>query len=161
MTAQTALPHTKVLRDILLDTLSRDIHVAPSEPWAPTLREPGAVAVYVDDSWRARALISSSLTLSVALAASLDLVPAKVATSCIEAGQLTDDLADNLNEVLDTLSAMFNRPDRPHLRLFAVHLPGSPPPADISVQLRAFGRRADLKVEVAGYGCGRLSLVLC
>lgn len=160
MQDKTVLPRTKLLRDMLMDMLGRDIHVSPSDPWAPTIRDPGTVAVYVDDAWRARAFISCSLTLSVALGASLALVPAKTAEASVTEGRLSEDLAENLNEVLNILSALFNLPEKPHLKLFATHLPGAPPPIDICAQLRAFGKREDLNIEVAGYGSGRLSVVL-
>jgi hypothetical protein len=160
MSAPTALPNLKGLRDTLLDMLGRDVQITPSEPWAPTLRDPGAVAVYIDDGWQPRAFISCCLPLSVALGASLALIPAQAAAGCLESGRLTEDLAENLNEVLNILAALFNLPDRPHLKLSAVHLPGSPPPVDISARLRAFGKREDVRIDVAGYGDGRLSVVL-
>jgi len=149
-----------VVRDMLLDMLGRDVKVAPSGPWAPSAREPGAVAVYVDDGVRLRALISCDLALSVALAASIALIPAKTAAECVAEGELTEDMVENLNEVLNILAALFNRKDRPHVKLYALHVPGKPPPADVSGQLRTFGKRSDLKIEVAGYGSGRFSLVL-
>jgi hypothetical protein len=149
-----------VVRDMLLDILGRDVKVAPSKPWAPALRDPGAVAVYVDDGMRLRALISCNLELSVALSASIALIPAKTAAACVEDGRLTADMTENLNEVLNILAALFNTPDGPHVKLYALHVPGRQPPADVSGQLRTFGKRADLMIEVAGYGSGHMSLVL-
>jgi hypothetical protein len=148
------------LRDMLLDMLGRDVRVTPSAPWAPTARGPGAVAVYVDDQSRLRALISCDLELSVALGAAIALIPANTAVGCIADGVLSADLEENLNEVLNILAAAFNLPDRPHVKLDAMHVPGKLPPVHLAAQLRAFGRRDDLKLEVAGYGGGRLSLVL-
>jgi hypothetical protein len=149
-----------VVRDMLLDMLGRDVTVAPSEPWAPTLSEPGAVAVYVDDGSRLRALISCDLELSVALGASIALIPVKTAAFSVEDRRLSEDIAENLNEVVNILAAVFNTPNAPHVRLYALHLPGVAPPADVSGQLRIYGKREDLKIEVAGYGSGRMSLVV-
>lgn len=160
MLAQSGLPPTMAVRDMLLDMLGRDVTVAPSEPWAPTLRDLGAVAVYVDDGCRLRALITCNLELSVALSASIALIPAKMAANSVENGRLTQDMAENLNEVLNILAVLFNRPNTPHVRLYALHLPGEPPPADLSAHLRALGKREDLHIDVAGYGGGRLSLVI-
>jgi hypothetical protein len=158
--APSALPPNMVVRDMLMDMLGRDVKVGPSGPWLPTLLDPGAVAVYVDDGMRMRALISCSLELSVALGAAIALIPAKAAAECIEERRLTEDMVENLNEVLNILAALFNRGDRPHVKLYALHVPGTPAPADLSGHLRAFGKRADLKIEVAGYGNGKLSIVL-
>ena len=156
----TAIPPAMIVRDMLLDMLGRDVTVAPSEPWAPTVSDPGAVAVYVDDHCRLRALIACDLELSVALSASIALIPARIAKECVEEGRLTYDMAENLNEVLNILAAMFNPKNGPHVKLYALHVPGEAPPADLLAQLRVYGMRQDLKIEVAGYGGGRLSLVL-
>ena len=93
MPAASGLPPNMVVRDILLDMLGRDVKVGPSEPWAPSVRDLGAVAVYVDDGMRLRALISCSLELAVALAAAIALIPAKAAMECVKEGQLTEDMA--------------------------------------------------------------------
>lgn len=160
MLAASGLPPTMVVRDMLLDMLGRDVTVGPSEPWAPSLHDSGAVAAYVDDGFRLRALICCNLELSVALGASIALIPPKTAGRSVEEGRLTEDMAGNLNEVLNILAAVFNRQHGPHVRLYALYVPGEPPPADLSAQLRLLGKREDLKIEVGGYGGGRLSLVL-
>ena len=156
----TTLPPVKALRDLLMALLGRDVQVAPSDPWSPTVSDPGAVAVYVDDGALLRALICCDLSLSVALAASIALIPARTAAGCVQERRLTDDMAENLGEVLNILATLFNLSDGPHIRLSASHVPGEPPPADLSAHLRACGTREDLTIEVAGYGGGRLSLVL-
>lgn len=158
--APPALPPAMVVRDALQNMLGRDVQVAPSEPWAPTLRDPGAVAVYVDDGSRLRALICCNLELSVALSASIALIPAKTAASIVEEGWLTNDMAENLNEVLNILAALFNRSNRVHVKLYELHVPGELPSADLTAHLRAFGKRSDLTLKVAGYGGGHMSIVL-
>jgi len=158
--APSAIPSIMAVRDMLMDMLGRDVKVAPSGPWAPSLRDPGAVAAYIDDSGRVRALIACNLDLAVALGASIALIPAKTAAGLVEEGLLTEEIEENLNEVLNILAGLFNPPEGPHVKLRTLYAPGKPPPADLSAQLRAFGRREDLKIEVAGYGGGRLSLVL-
>ena len=158
--AVTALPHLKSLRDMLVEMMGRDVTVAPAEPWAPTPRDPGAVAVYVDDRSRLQALIAVDLELSAAMGSAIALIPADAAAAAVEARSLTEGMQENLYEVLNILSALFNMPNRPHLKLYAMHAPGALPPADVSAQLRAFGKREDLTVQVDGYGQGRLSLVL-
>lgn len=160
MSGPQKLPSTMAVREMLMDMLGRDVTVSPSKPWAPSPGDPGAVAVYLDDGMRLRALIACNLELSVALGASIALIPAKAAAECVAEGRLTADMTENLNEVLNILAALFNLPDGPHVKLYALHDPGTKPPEDISGQLRTYGKRADLKVEVAGYASGRFSLVL-
>jgi hypothetical protein len=160
MSAIPGLPSRMAVREMLMDILDREVSVAPSKPWAPSPFDPGAVAVYLDDGMRLRALIACNLELSVALGASIALIPRKAAADCVDEGRMTDDMIENLNEVVNILAALFNLPERPHVKLYALHVPGMPLPADIAAQLRVYGKREDLKVEVAGYPAGRLSLVL-
>lgn len=160
MSAVQGLPSRMAVREMLMDMLDRDVSVAPSRPWAPSPGDPGAAAVYLDDGMRLRALIACDLELSVALGASIALIPKKAAADCVAEGRLTEDMVENLNEVVNILAGLFNLPDRPHVKLYALHVPGMPLPTDISAQLRTYGKREDLKVEVAGYASGRLSLVL-
>jgi hypothetical protein len=159
-TATTPLPHTKSVRDMLLDMLGRDVQVGQSDPWAPTPRDLGAVAVYVDDRTQMRALVTCNLRLAAGLGASIALIPPETADACVEDRRLTDGMGENLGEVFNILTALFNVPERPHLKMYAVHLPGELPAADVSASLRAFGKRSDLEVTVAGYGTGKLSIVL-
>jgi hypothetical protein len=160
MAATTPLPHTKAVRDTLLDMLGRDVEVGQADPWAPTPRDPGTVAVYVDERTQMRALITCNMSLSAALGASIALIPPETAQECVEDKRLTDGMGENLHEILNILTGLFNLPDRPHLKLYKVHLPGELPAADVSATLRAFGKRSDLEVSVAGYGRGRFSVVL-
>jgi hypothetical protein len=157
---EVALPSSMVVRVTLADMLGRNVKLVPSDRWVPKPRDPAAVGVYVDDRWKLQALICCDLALSVALSASIALIPARTAADCLKEGQLTGELAENLYEVLNILAALFNRQDGPHVKLDAMHAPGTPPPPDVAVQLKAFGSREDLIVEVAGYGSGHLSLML-
>ena len=73
---------------------------------------------------------------------------------------LTNVAAETLNEVLNILAALFNRSNSVHVKLYELHVPGELPSADLTAHLRAFGKRSDLKIEVAGYGGGHMSIVL-
>ena len=157
---QTTLPAPKALRDLLLDLLGRDVDLTPADHWAPTPGDPGAVAVYVDDRTTMRALIACDLELSAVLGSAIALIPAHTAKAAVEDRHLNDAMLDNLHEVLNILAALFNLPDRPHLKLHRMHEPGEFPPADVSAVLRSFAGREDLRIQVGGYGGGRIALVL-
>ncbi len=153
------LPHPKPVRDMLADLLFRDVTVAPAEPVATGPKNPVAVGVYVDDSNRMQAVAVADLPLAAYSGASIGLVPKGGAEAAIEDGVLPTSIADNFSEVLNILSALFNVPGAPHMRLYATYPPGETPPADVMALVRTLGRRLDLAVTVAGYGSGHLSLV--
>jgi hypothetical protein len=156
----SVLPPTKALRDLLLDLMQKGIDIKPGKPWAVTPEKPGAVALYVDDHTKLKALVFCDLDLAAHLGACIGLVPAGGAKACIEDGALSETISDNLYEVFNIVSALFNVPDHPHLKLYGVHDPGEALPADVAAHCKAMGMRDDVVVSIAGYGSGTLSIVL-
>jgi hypothetical protein len=159
-TATSILPNTKALRDLLLELMQKGIDIKPGQPWAPTPERPAAVALYVDDSTKLKTLVFCDLALGAYLGACIGLVPPGGAKACVEDGKLSPTISDNLYEVFNIVSALFNVPDHPHLKLYQVHDPGDALPGDVAAHCRAMGARDDLEVSVAGYGSGSLSIVL-
>jgi hypothetical protein len=156
----TPLPPAKAVRDLLLDLLGRNIDVAPADPYAPEGGERATLAVYVDDSMRTRAVAVADLQLSAYAGAAIGLVPAGGAEAAIEDGALPTAIEENLYEVLNICAALLNAEGLPHVKLYGMYGPGTVPPVDVSGFARTIGRRLDLQVTVAGYGAGRLSIVL-
>jgi len=156
----TVLPSPKAVRDMLLDLLGRDVEVALTGAWAPTAKDPGTVAVYTDDRTKARALVFCDVPLSAHFGTAIALIPAETALDCIEAKALTQPVSENVYEILNIVSACFNLPGRPHLRLYGMHPPGESAAPDITSRLRGFGNRLDLNVTVAGYGGGRMTVMV-
>ncbi|HET7328547.1 MAG TPA: hypothetical protein VFJ14_14820 [Nocardioidaceae bacterium] len=156
----TALPTTKALRDLLLDLLGRDVEVAPTEPYAPEADERATSAVYVDDSMHTSAVMVADLPFSAYAGAAIGLVPVGGAKAAIEDRELAPTVRDNLYEVLNICASLLNGEGRPHVKLHTMYEPGAWPPADVSAYAKALGRRLDLTVDIAGYGSGRLSIVV-
>ncbi|NHC46268.1 hypothetical protein [Motilibacter aurantiacus] len=158
--AISLLPNEKDVRDALGGLLFRDITLSPGEPVVPSPTDPVSIAVYVDDSLGTAAVIVTDLSLSAFAGAAIGLVPVGGAEACIEDRELPTSIKENLDEVLNVLASLFNAEGQPHVKLYATYGLGEAPPNDISAILRAFGRRLDLGVDVAGYGKGRISIVL-
>ena len=116
------------------------------------------VASYVDDGMRLSAVAGFDLPLAAYLGAAIGLVPLGGAEACLEDGELTPMLAENVGEVCNVLTTLLNRDGAPHCRLYRVHQPGEPAPNDVAAQLLALGSRVDLQVKVASYGAGRFWL---
>jgi hypothetical protein len=159
-TLTTALPNPKDVRDMLTELLGRDVTVAPAEPMPLGERDLVTVAVYVNDALRTAAVVMVDLPLSAYAGAAIGLVPAGGAEAAIEDRELAPSVKENLDEVLNIVSALFNTDGAPHLKLYATYGWGEAPPTDISAVMRAFGQRLDLAVTIAGYGSGRLGIVL-
>ncbi|MBU2694764.1 hypothetical protein CCO04_06680 [Pimelobacter sp. 30-1] len=154
------LPLTKQVRDLLTELLGREVTLEPTAPYAPGPDTPASVAVYVDDSLRIRALIVGDLAFSAHAGAAIGLVPVGGAVAALEDGKLTDTLSENLYEVLNIAASTFNVAGAEHLRLHALHPAGPPLDPQLRISTLTLGRREDLKVSIAGYGDGLLSVVL-
>ena len=154
------LPAPKEIRDLLAGLLDRDVTMSPSSPLAPTSNNPCTVGVYVDDLLQVTALIGLDLALSAHAAAAIGLVPVTGAEAAITGGSLDDTLRDNAHEVLNIAASLFNVEGATHVRLYDVHHAGGALPPDVLARSLTLGRREDLAVDVAGYGPGRLSVVL-
>lgn len=159
MPAMTYLPANKEIRDLLGDLLDKEVEVRPGPPFAITDRNPASVAVYVDDSIVVRAVICFDLALSAYAGAALALVPAAQAEVAVEERELPEKLTEPLHEVLNIAAALFNVEGAPHMKLYGMHAVNATPP-DVRARSQVLGRRIDLWVDVAGYGTGRLAIVL-
>ena len=105
-------------------------------------------------------LLTPVLPLAAYAGAALGLVPLPRVQEAIESGVLTDDLTENFNEFVNVMASVFNEnPEAPHLKLYKVHAVGEKLPSDVASSLGYVVRRLDLRVEVSGYGAGRLSSV--
>ena len=155
------LPSPKDIRDVLADLLGRDVDVAPCDPVVPAPDRPATLAVFVDDALATTCVGVMDLPLSAWVGAAIGLVPFGGAQGCVEDGELTPMVRDNLYEVLNVLSSTLNRPGASHQKLYAMHEPGSLPPADVMSWAKVVVGRIDLSVSVAGYGSGALGLVSC
>jgi hypothetical protein len=149
------------VRDLLATLLGRDVVVGPAAPLAPGPRGPATIGVYVDDLLRITAVLCTDLALSARAGAALGLLPVTVAEAAIESRSLDEGLRENLYEVLNVSTSLFNAPGADHVRLYAMHAAGDPLPPDAQARALTLGRRLDLAVGIGGYGSGRFSMVLC
>lgn len=153
------VPHPKHVRDLFLTLTGRDVEVGPAQPVLPD-RDPASVAVYVTDKLATGAVVACDLPVAAYAGAALGLVPIPQVEEAIGAQLLTPDLAENFAAVANVFTSGFNEnADAPHLRLHNVHAVGEKLPSDLLRMLGYVVRRLDLRVEIAGYGAGTLSVV--
>lgn len=159
-TSPVHLPEPKEVRDLLGDLLDRDVQLRPGPPFAVSAHYPASIAQFVDDSLVVRAVVAFDLPLSAHAGAALALVPATGSEAAIHDGKLTDTMAEGLQEVFNVMSSIFNVGEAAHLKLYSTNTAGQDLPPDARIRTQILGRRADFIVEVAGYGSGRVAVVL-
>jgi hypothetical protein len=154
------LPNPKDIRDLFADLLGRPITVSPGEPLLADDLKHALVSVYVDDGKRMAAVVGLDLALTIYAGAAIGLLPPGGAQDCVKDKEVTPTVGENVREVCNVLTAVLNRDGGPHVKLYNVAMPGEDAAADARAQLLALGNRLDLKVEVGGYGSGRIAVSL-
>lgn len=157
----THLPTPKEIRDLLGDLFDREVTLSTSAPLAPGPTVPASIGVLVDDYLEIAALVVTDLPMSAYAGAAIGLVPAASAQACVDDGRLDDVLVENLYEVVNIVSSLFNVPGARHLKLHALHPAGGDLDPNLRMRALTLGRREDVAVTIGGYGTGRFSLVLC
>lgn len=150
------LPGAGDLGGLLNGLFDRSV-VARDEP-GPRLagRDVRVVGTYVDDDGLLQAAVLCDLVLGCVLGAGLALVPAAQVQDALDAGHVPPELADNTREVLNIAASLFAEAG---IRLRDLQVAPEPVSDDVVAFLRARPRRADVTVEVPGYGTGVLAVV--
>jgi hypothetical protein len=156
---EITLPNPKDVLDTLSGLLGRDVEVQVADAWAPQPLDRAAAAEFVGEGLALKAIAMVDLPLGVFCGAAIGLIPAGGARAMIEDRDPSQMVLENLYEVLNVLTSVMNMPGNPHVKIGAMHEPGSVFPGDIAqVCARVYGR-LDLTVSIDGYGSGRLALI--
>jgi len=151
------LPTAKDVRDMLEGLFGKDVTVSPGDP--VSLNDKPAVAVYVDPTMATTALVLVDLRLGAWFAGALALLPKGGLEDAIDEGELYPMHLEALYEVVNIAASMFNGEGVNHSKLHQLLAPGEAVPGDIAGLAAAFNR-IDLKVDVAGFGSGNLSICM-
>jgi hypothetical protein len=158
--AQSVLPEPKEIRDLLVELLVRDVTLGNADAWAPLPHEGAVVAEFIDDRDRVAAIAVADISFTGFVGSAIGLLPIGGARDMIDEGRLSAMVVENVYEVLNVMSSLFNKEGHTHVRIGVLHGPGGPLPGELPAIARRLTSRLDVSVEVAGYGKGRLGFVL-
>jgi len=151
------VPSRHAVRTLIEGLVGRDMDIGDGSPIQP--RTTNVVAVYVTDRLTTSALAIVDLEGAARLGGALGMVPRVGVDDSIAERDLTNVLRGNCYEVLNVLSAAFNLPNHPHVRLYEMYGPNAAIPSDVAVLAGQPVSRMDLRFTLAGYGNGNLSIV--
>lgn len=161
MNATTPLPAALEVRELLGDLLGRDVDAVVGTGVVDPHAHPGAmVGAYVDDMLKLRALVVMDLALTAHAGAAIALMPARAAQDVVAQELLTPVLYDNAAEILNVAASLFNAEGAPHVRLYEAYAPREVLPPDVAKWVVSYVRRLDMELSIAGYGSGRLSVLV-
>jgi hypothetical protein len=161
MTIQTEsspLPTRHAIRNTIQDLTGRDVDLSDGVP--PEAKSTNVVAVYVTDQLVTTAIAVCDLECAARIGGALGMVPKGGVDDAIKSRTLPTNLEENCYEVLNVMASIFNLPDAPHVRLYEMHGPGAILPPDVAKLGATVGSRMDVKLKIAGYGDGLLSIIV-
>lgn len=153
-------PTPLAVRSLLTDLLGRAVEVQALSKRQLNSKEVAAVAVYVGETGALAGLAATDLALGGALGAGLALLPARRVAEGEAAGELPEDIMENLAEVFNVVTSILNAEGRPRITLDMVYRAGEPLPAPVAKMLDGQIGQVPLGVTVTGYGSGNLSFVV-
>ena len=121
---------------------------------------PSVVGVFKRDDGAVAALVMLDVALAANASAALVLIPPGVAGESARSGKLSENLYENVKEVLNVCSRLFAVPGTPHVRMKGTHLVPPPAPAEIAGMLGKPNSRLDLEINVPGYAGGRMAVLI-
>ncbi len=155
-----SLPTNLAVRELFEGLLGRDVDLQNGRRVDMDATPGPCTAVYVDDKDDLSSVVVMDFPLTAKVGAALGLVPAGGAEAAIEDKSLPASLQENTNELLNVLAGTLNDFTDVHQRLYKVHGPGEPLPADVAPWTITVTGRQDLNVAVKGYGAaGGLSII--
>jgi hypothetical protein len=152
------LPSRYAVRTLVEGLVGRDVELKDCSP--VSTRPTNLIGVYVTDKLTVSAVAVMDIEGGARLGGALGMLPKPGVDDAIAEGTLSDLLRDNTYEVLNVLAAVFNVEDAPHVRLYQMYGPGGSVPPDVLALSQMMGNRLDVSLDIAGYGPGRLSVVI-
>lgn len=99
------------------------------------------------------------LACAVRLGAALTLIPAGAVADAMKASLVDPGIVENLREVMNVMSRLFEGENSARVRLGAVYWPGETVPAMLAARIAKASHRVAVGLEIAGYGKGSLTLL--
>jgi hypothetical protein len=149
----------KQVKDLFEGLLGRDVEVGEGLPVAPNSTPRPTTAVYVDDRNALSSVALMDFPLAAYSGAALALIPKGGAEVAIEEKELPTSLLENAAEILNVLAAPIGEASGVHQRLHQTFGPLEFPPSDVAAWSATIGSRVDVRLSIAGYGAGTLSVI--
>jgi hypothetical protein len=152
------LPGRAAVRSLVEDLVGRPVELTDAEPVPNSTSN--VIAVYVTDQLTMTAVAVVDLAGAARIGGALGMLPRGGVDDAVDEGELSGMMRDNCYEVLNVLSATFNVPGSPHVRLYEMYGPNASLPSDVASLAHMLGNRLDVVLSIAGYGDAHVSVVV-
>jgi hypothetical protein len=118
------------------------------------------VAIYVNDDSSPVAASVCDVSFAAFAGSSLSMIPAGGARDAVKSRDLSVDMLNNLNEVMNIIGSLLMDKDTPHLRLETIYADAGELPENALAIVNAPTGRANYEVDIPRYGKALLSLLV-
>ena len=137
-----------------------DTKAEVSEVKAPVkLDHPRVVATFNDDLGNNRFAVVCELSLANSLGASLTMIPPRGAEDATKAGEVPENIAENLHEVMNICSSIFANQYHERIALDQVVLPNSPQMEELADKIDSSECLLQVDYSLGRYQSGKMSLL--
>ena len=121
--------------------------------------DPRVAATFNDDLGTCRFAVVCELSLANSLGASLTMIPPGGAEDATEAGEVPENIAENLHEVMNICSSIFANQCNERIVLDQVALPGSPQADELAEKIDNGECLLQVDYNLGRYQSGKMSLL--
>jgi hypothetical protein len=160
MPANFPMPTAERVREVLTSLVGQDVTVSRTRSVELGGDRVAAVADYQSDSGTVGVVCIADIRLANALGAALTMVSPNVVEDAVAKKVIDEPTIDNLREIVNIMSSLFNCEDTPHVKFHEVHKMPVELPAETATLLESPMGRRDYDVSIDKYGTGTLSVLL-
>jgi hypothetical protein len=158
MPAVVTMPAVQAIQELVSGLLGKRVGVKEGQAFAPGGMNPAVVGVFKRDDGVVAALVVLDVPLAANAAAALVLIPPGVAGESARSGKLSENLLENVKELLNVCSRLFV--GAAHIRMKATHTIPPAAPAEIAGLLSKPNNRLDIEMSIPGYAGGRMAVLI-
>jgi hypothetical protein len=141
----------------ILENLFEGMVVKPGRIF-DLVEQKATIGVYVNDGGHPVAACAMDLPLAAALGSALSMMPPSVCKEAVTNGALSENMKENLKEIMNINSRLLMDDFSAHLKLGSVH-PARGLPRNSAVMLTEVHHRAHFHITLPRYGGGYMSVM--
>lgn len=155
------LPDPETLNQLFGDLLDLKTEVFKGKP-VPLKAgdDPVVVASYITGEEKVKCLCLCDISAANRMGSALTMIPVDIANKSINDHTISDDIIDNIREIMNIVTTFLNVPELPHFKLKEVLSSKQELPEEITALAGDPGLRLDLEINLQNYGQGYMSILL-
>jgi len=158
MTPTVPLANMEMIAGLLSGITGRTVKLSKAPPLDLKARTPKVYGVYRDTGSDTICVSVLDIPFAAHAGGAMLVFPLCTVNDAIRTATLEEGMLDTVREILNVCARMFN--DHAHQVFQALYLNASELPADAAAVVRSPAQRMDMEGSVAGYGSGRMTVLV-